>query len=46
MSTNSYGVLAVANCDATYHGQLIGFWYFNCDPGSKGDESQRAIVGA
>lgn len=44
LSTNSYGVLAVANCDATYHGQLIGFWYFNCDPGSKGDESQRAIV--
>ncbi len=44
VSTNSYGVLAVANCDATYHGQLIGFWYFNCDPGSPGDESQRAIV--
>lgn len=44
LSTNSYGVLAVANCDATYHGQLIGFWYFNCDPGSKGDESQRAVV--
>jgi 4-amino-4-deoxy-L-arabinose transferase-like glycosyltransferase len=42
LSTNSYGVLAVANCDETYHGELIGFWYFNCDPGSKGDESQRA----
>jgi hypothetical protein len=44
ISTNSYGVWAVANCDETYHGQLLGFWYFNCDPGSKGDESQRAIV--
>ena len=42
LSTNSYGVLAVANCDETYYGELIGFWYFNCDPGSKGDESQRA----
>jgi 4-amino-4-deoxy-L-arabinose transferase-like glycosyltransferase len=44
LSTNSYGVLAVANCDQTYHGELLGFWYFNCDPGSKGDESQRAIA--
>jgi 4-amino-4-deoxy-L-arabinose transferase-like glycosyltransferase len=44
LSTNSYGVLAVANCDQTYHGHLLGFWYFNCDPGSKGDESQRAIA--
>ncbi len=44
LSTNSYGVLAVSNCDETYHGQLIGFWYYNCDPGSKGDESQRAIA--
>lgn len=44
LSTNSYGVLAVANCHDTYHGQLIGFWYFNCDPGSPGDESQRAIA--
>lgn len=44
LSTNSYGVLAVANCDETYHGSLLGFWYFNCDPGSKGDESQRAIA--
>ncbi|MGZ4688504.1 MAG: ArnT family glycosyltransferase [Acidimicrobiia bacterium] len=44
LSTNSYGVLAVANCDETYHGQLLGFWYFNCDPGSSGDESQRAIA--
>lgn len=44
LSTNSYGVLAVANCDETYHGRLIGFWYFNCDPGSEGDESERAIA--
>jgi hypothetical protein len=44
LSTNSYGVLAVANCDETYYGELMGFWYFNCDPGSKGDESQRAIA--
>jgi 4-amino-4-deoxy-L-arabinose transferase-like glycosyltransferase len=44
LSTNSYGVLAVANCDETYSGELMGFWYFNCDPGSKGDESQRAIA--
>lgn len=44
LSTNSYGVLAVSNCDATYGGQLLGFWYFNCDPVSRGDESQRAIT--
>jgi 4-amino-4-deoxy-L-arabinose transferase-like glycosyltransferase len=44
LSTNSYGVLAVAICDQTYHGELLGFCYFNCDPGSKGDESQRAIA--
>ena len=44
LSTNSYGVLAVANCDETYDGRLLGFWYFNCDPGSQGDESERAIV--
>lgn len=44
LSTNTYGVLAVANCDQTYHGQLIGFWNYNCDLGNdKGDESQRAL---
>lgn len=44
LSTNTYGVLAVANCNQTYHGQLIGFWYYNCDLGNdRGDESQRAL---
>src|SRR4029079_17157958 len=42
LSPNTYRVLGVDNVSERYHGELIGFWYFNCDAGSKGDESQRA----
>src|SRR4051794_21929643 len=30
ISTNSGGLLAGANCDATYHGEWIGQWRFDC----------------
>jgi peptidoglycan/LPS O-acetylase OafA/YrhL len=30
LSTNEGDVLAQANCDETYYGHAIGFWYFNC----------------
>ena len=32
ISTNVGGLLAGANCDATYHGALIGQWDFGCIP--------------
>jgi 4-amino-4-deoxy-L-arabinose transferase-like glycosyltransferase len=32
ISTNVGGLLAGANCDATYHGALIGQWNFGCIP--------------
>lgn len=31
LSTNSGDVLAQANCDPTYYGNLLGFWYFPCE---------------
>ena len=30
ISTNSGGLLAGANCDATYHGEWLGQWRFDC----------------
>lgn len=40
LSTNSGDVLAQANCDPTYHGNLLGFWYFPCEStGVRGDAS-------
>ena len=44
ISTNSNSVFAGANCDAVYHGDLIGLWSFSCyGPVKKGDESQEAV---
>lgn len=30
MATGSGRVLAYANCDATYHGQFLGYWHDSC----------------
>jgi hypothetical protein len=44
ISTNSNSVLAGANCDRVYHGDLIGLWSLSCYGKVKaGDESQEAV---
>lgn len=44
ISTNASSVFAGANCDAVYHGELIGLWSFSCYGSVKtGDESQEAV---
>jgi 4-amino-4-deoxy-L-arabinose transferase-like glycosyltransferase len=43
ISTNGNAVFVGANCDGTYHGELMGLWRFDCygeAPG--GDESEQA----
>lgn len=43
IATNSSAVFVGANCDRTYHGDLLGLWFFECrGPTPDGDESARA----
>jgi 4-amino-4-deoxy-L-arabinose transferase-like glycosyltransferase len=43
ISTNSNATFIGSNCDATYHGDALGLWRFDCYAGKPaGDESQQA----
>jgi hypothetical protein len=42
LATGADDLLQAANCDPTYHGDLIGFWQFSCYTDVPGDESVRA----
>ncbi len=45
LSTNSSDVIAQANCRRTYHGDLLGYWFFRCGlrgEAPPGDESVRS----
>jgi 4-amino-4-deoxy-L-arabinose transferase-like glycosyltransferase len=47
MSNGIGSTLMVANCDQTYSGPFLGYWYFGCAAGLnnlKGDESQQEVV--
>ena len=44
LSNNLGGLLAGANCEATYHGDFIGLWRLDCLGPADGDEADRAAV--
>lgn len=50
LTATSWSMLAQANCDATYHGPLLGFWSLSCSPwphgpnGERLDEAERDAV--
>ncbi len=48
MSNGTGGVLLVGNCDETYHGELLGYWYVGCGGAAAvslvGDESEREAI--
>jgi 4-amino-4-deoxy-L-arabinose transferase-like glycosyltransferase len=43
-STGADDLVETANCDETYNGAFLGFWYFQCATNVRGDESVRAEV--
>ena len=43
-STGADDLVETANCDQTYNGGFLGFWYFQCATDVRGDESVRAEV--